>query len=360
MDACVRAVLFLVLLAGLGRAEGEVGAQEKKAKRGGGGVVLILNKSGNTLSILDRTSGLPLKTLPTDAGPHEIAVSPDGKTAVACNYGVRGQAGRTLTVYDIVKFQKTSTIELGDYRRPHGIAFLPDGARVVVTAEASRALLVVDVKSGKVEKAVDTGARLSHMVALGPKGKRAYVANIMSHSMTAIDLEKGEVIKQVPTGRGAEGIAVRPCGAEIWVTNRAADTISVVDATKLKVVAQIPCPRFPIRIAMAADGKHALVSCALSADVAVLDVAARKVIKRVTMRVEELEKGDRGTMFGRRRGPMPIGIVLAPDGRHAFVANGGYDRLAVIDLKTFKVIARYETGREPDGLAFSSRSLSLK
>jgi len=333
------------------------GAEEKGGPGGlggSGGMVLVLNKSGNSLHVLARATGEPVAKLPTDAGPHEVAVSPDGRTAVACNYGVRGKPGRTLTVYDLEKLEKRKTIDLGRYRRPHGIAYLPDGKRVAVTAEASRALLVVNVEKGEVEQAVDTAAKVSHMVALGPKGKRAYVANIFSHSMTAIDLGKGERIRQVPTGRGAEGIAVLPSGSEIWVTNRAADTISVVDAGKLEVVATIECPRFPIRIAFTRDGGRALVSCALSGDVAVVDVKERKVVKRLAMRVAELEKADKGTMFGRRRGPMPIGITLSADGRHAFVACGGYDRLAVVDLETLSVVARRETGREPDGLAFTT------
>ncbi|MCZ6786110.1 MAG: hypothetical protein O7E54_02985, partial [Planctomycetota bacterium] len=59
----------------------------------------------------------------------------------------------------------------------------------------------------------------------------------------------------------------------------------------------------------------------------------------------------------RRGGALPIGIVIPPDGEHAFVACGGYDQLAVIHLNSFKVVGMIATGREPDGLAYSALSL---
>jgi DNA-binding beta-propeller fold protein YncE len=61
---------------------------------------------------------------------------------------------------------------LVQYHQPHGIAYLPDGKRVVVMAEIERKLLVVRVETGAVEKAIDTGSQGSHMVVLSPDAKR--------------------------------------------------------------------------------------------------------------------------------------------------------------------------------------------
>ena len=314
--------------------------------------LIVLNKAAGSATFLDRATGKVVATLPTAVGPHEVAVSPDGKLAVGAEYGVRGQPGRSLVVFDLDARKVLKKIELGEYRRPHGIAFLPDGKHLVVTAEAQKKLLVVDIDSGKVEAAIDTGQLTSHMVALSPKGDRAYVANIRSGSMTAIDLVKKERIKIVPTDRGAEGIAVSPDGTQIWVTNRAAGTVSVVDAKMLEVVQHLACAGFPIRIKFAPDGRHALVSCAFAGEVAVFDVEERKEIKRISL--ARKDEQDKGNMF-RRRGPLPIGIVVPADGKHAFVACGNYDALAMIDLKTWEVVKRFKTGREPDGLAYSEK-----
>ena len=79
-----------------------------------------------------------LATLPTGQGPHEVAISRDGSVAVVTDYGAQGPGGNTLTVIDVPGQRVARTIELGQYRRPHGIVFLPGDSLVAVTSEASR------------------------------------------------------------------------------------------------------------------------------------------------------------------------------------------------------------------------------
>lgn len=43
------------------------------------GTLLVLNKSDNTVSMIDLASRKVLATLPTGVGPHEAAVSPDAR-----------------------------------------------------------------------------------------------------------------------------------------------------------------------------------------------------------------------------------------------------------------------------------------
>ena len=310
-------------------------------------LLLVVNKSAHNVGVLDLATGKTLATVPTGHGPHEIAVSPDGSLALATNYGDRGKPGSTLTVIDVAKRSAVRTIDLGAHRRPHGVTFFPDGRRAAVTTEDSRRLLVVEVVSGKVERAIETAQDVSHMVALAPDAKRAYVANIGSGSLTVIDLQAGKVVKQVATGEGAEGVAVTPDGREIWVSNRAANTVSVVDAKALEVVATLPSPGFPIRAVLTPDGRHALVSNARSAELAIFDVKARKELKR--LKLLEDEKGMVSQLFGA--GSFPVGIAVSPDGRRAFVAITGGDRIAVVDTKTWTVSGYWEAGDEPDGMA---------
>ena len=46
------------------------------------------------------------------------------------------------------------------------------------------------------------------------------------------------------------------------------------------------------------------------------------------------------------------GILIPPDGSRAFVAATGENAIAVIDLKSLKEVARYNTGPGPDGMAW--------
>ena len=320
----------------------------------GADTLVVLNKSEATASLIDLESGKVRVTLPTDFGPHEAAVSPDGRLALVGNYGSSEKPGSSLTVIDVQVAKVVKTIDLGDYRRPHGLLFLPDGRRALVTAEGNKVLLEVDVEKGTVVNAFVTEQDVSHMVETALDGRKAFVANIGSGSVSVIDFEKGIVVRNITTGAGAEGITSSIDGKEIWVTNRGADTVTVIDAESLDILAQIPCASFPIRAKATPDGKHVLVSCARSADIAVLDAALRKEVRRIPQDLRAVDTGNRlfGDQFGESS--VPIGIVIHPDGTKAWVAHTNADVVAEIDLESWKIVRLLEAGREPDGMAYSA------
>ncbi len=315
--------------------------------------LLVGNKSDDTVDLIDLSTGESYATLPTGNAPHEVAVSPDGGTAVVTDYGDRGAPGSTLTVIDLDAVEVVRTIELGEHTRPHGIVWLSD-EKLTVTTEGSAHLLVVDPHAGEITAAVETGQRVAHMVAVTPDGKRAFVANIGSANVTAVDLEAGVKLADIATGEGAEGVAVAPDGSEVWVTNRAADTLSVIDPESLEVVATVPCPGFPIRIQITPDGTRALVSAARSGEVALFDVAGRKEVRRAKLDLTSIED-DEGRLFAGRFGdsPVPVGLVIAPDGATAWVAATQSDAVVVIDPESLEVRGVLTAGREPDGMAYA-------
>lgn len=315
--------------------------------------LLVANKSEATLSFVDLDSGEVVATLPTGDGPHEVAVSPDGETAVVADYG-RQSPGNTLTVVDVADAEVVRTIDLGEHRRPHGLLFLPDGERVVVTVEASKAVAVVNVTSGEVEKVVETGEEVSHMVALDAPGRHAYVANIGSGSVTVLDLESGKKLGSVATGDGAEGVAATPDGSQVWVSNRGADTVSLVDPETLEVVKTLESEGFPIRAEITPDGRRVLVTNARASTLTVIDTEERKVARTVPIQIEAASPEDR--LFGDRFGDssVPIGIEIAPDGERAFIAHANADRIQVLDLDSWETVGVLTAGREPDGMAYST------
>ena len=314
-------------------------------------LLVVVNKSDDTVSILDAKSGALRATVKTGRGPHEVEVLADGKTAAVSDYGKAAEPGHTVTLVDLDRGAAIGTVELGAGTRPHGLESLADG-RLLVTAEGTKELLIVDPKSRRVTTRIPTGREVSHMVAAARSGGRAFIASIGSGTVTAADLAGGKVAADRATGEGAEGIDVTPDGRQVWVTNRAADTVSVLDASNLSVLATLPAAKFPIRVKVTPDGKRALVSCAQSGDIAVFDVASRKEIRRIAMDREAVP-GSEARVFSDRFGksPVPVGLLIAPDGKRAWVASTNADVVSVLDLEKLEVVGRLTAGREPDGLA---------
>ncbi|MHB1222809.1 MAG: YVTN family beta-propeller repeat protein [Gemmatimonadaceae bacterium] len=317
------------------------------------GLLLVLNKGAATASLIDPASGETRATMATGQGPHEVALSPDGRTAVVTNYGVPDGPGSTLTVLDLATRRATATIDLAPHQRPHGVAWLPDGRLVAVTLETDSLVALVDVAAGRIEATIPTGQALSHMIRVSADGAYAYVANIGSGSVTMMDLAGRYVLRTVPTGAGAEGIALTPDGAELWVTNRAANTVSVLDAQTMAPLDTLPSSDFPIRVAFTPDGSTALVTNARSGDLRFFDVATGDSMGVIAMRADSTLT--RGTMLGMAFGAgtgVPIGVIVSPDGRLAYVSNANVDAVTVVDVRERRVTGYLPTGREPDGVVF--------
>ncbi len=254
-----------------------------------------------------------------------------------------------VSIIDLATGKVLQRIDLGEGARPHGLAALKDG-RLLVTAEGKKELVVVDPKGGKVVSRVPTGHALSHMVAASPDGKRAYVSSLKDGVVTVIDIPGG-VAGDVPTGKGAEGLDVTPDGREIWVVNRDADTISVIDAKSLKVVATIPGSHFPIRVRITPDGKRALVAFTESGDVGVYDVATRTEVKRIPLGREAVAATGARVFQGKfGASSAPVGLLISPDSKRAWVSATHADVVIVLDLENLRVENAWAAGKEPDGL----------
>jgi YVTN family beta-propeller protein len=304
--------------------------------QGVGPKLVVLNKEDATLVTVDPASGRILGTVPTGDGPHEVAVSDDGKMAFVGNYGGAQGPGSTISVIDLSAMKEVRRFDTKPLLRPHGV-FFRDG-KLYFTAETHRIVGRYDPAANQVDWLLGTGQAGTHMVWVNRDATRMYTCNIGSDSITII--ERGanpnawnETV--VPVGKGPEGFDVSPDGRELWAAHSRDGGASIVDLEQKKVVGTIDLQtKRSNRLKFTPDGKLALVSDLDAGELLVIDVPTRKVTKKIPL------------------GKMVEGILMDPDGSRAFVAVNGDNHIAVIDLKTLAVTRRLETGRGPDGMAW--------
>lgn len=298
----------------------------------GAATLLVGNKAENTVSFIDIATGKERARLPTGPMPHEIAISPDGRTAAVVAYGVK-----QIDFYDVAGAKHRKTIDLGTNKRPHGIAWLPSGG-IVATTEGSSTLTLVDPLSGKVDS-IATGAKGSHMVTVTRDENRAFVTNLGSRNVSALDLKARKKIADLSAGAEPEGLSLTPDGRELWVANRADDSVMVFDATTLDKLATIAVGDMPIRLAVSPDGRTAVTSNLLDGSLTLIDVGTRKVTR--TIRVS-------GEPEARQ-----VTILFASDGRRIYVAETGRAQIAEVELATGKRLRTLAAGEGADGLGYS-------
>ena len=220
------------------------------------GTLVVTNKTPSTATIVDVGSGRTLATLPTGTNPHEVVLSSDGALAVITDYG---GPRRTLTVIDVPGLRIARTVDLGEHRAPHGIAFLPGDRLVAVTCEQTRHVVVVDVVEGVVRHAVPTEANGSHMVGVTGDGRRAYTGNMRDHTVSELDLTTHRFVRSFPVPAVPEAINVTPDGREVWVGSNQTGQVSVLDPATGTVTKAAEGLKWPYRMHLTPDGRQVIV-----------------------------------------------------------------------------------------------------
>ena len=294
--------------------------------------LLVLNKSDATLSFVDPASGKTHKTIATGDGPHEIELSTDGRLAFISNYGAN-VAGNTLSVIDVPARSELKRVDLGELKRPHGLSF--SGGHLYLTSEASKRVASFDPASRTIDWQFETGQEGTHMVLASRDGTKLFASNMGSNSISIID-RKASKQALIPVGAGPEGLDQSPDGRELWTAHSRDGGISIIDVAALKVSHTFDAKtKRSNRLKFTNDGKHVLVSDLGAGELVIIDAASHKEVTRIAL------------------GLAPTGILIAPAGDEAYVAVSGANHIAVVDLKTLKVSRKIETGKSPDGMAWS-------
>ena len=140
-----------------------------------------------------------------------------------------------------------------------------------------------------------------------------------------------------------QGLAISPDGSRIYAANeQVPGSVSIVDTTRNVVAATVPLggPE-PVGVVLSPDGRRAYVTVGQNTGpflVAVLDTARRAVTATIPV-------GDGPTL-----------PAITPDGRRLFVPNSGSGTVSVIDTADNRVVATVETGA---GFGTPPRSLRM-
>lgn len=204
-------------------------------------------------------------------------------------------------------------------------------------------------------------------LAAGPK---VYVAEEEGDTVGVLDAASFRKVGSIPVGREPHNVQVSPDGTRAWVTNNgergkpdqeqarkatskrdheamaSGGQVWAIDTATDAVVARIPVGMHPAHVVLTPDGRFAYVTNGGENTVSVVDTTAQRVVATVPV------------------GAYPHGIRISPDGKQAYVANLKGRTVSVIDTEARKEVTRIAAGKGPaqvgftpdGGLAFASLS----
>jgi len=297
--------------------------------------LIILHKLEDSFGFYDVKSNRQLNVIKTKPYPHEICLDPTRKKIYIAEMGVRGiespgTGGHTISVFDIKTGKLISTIDTGQYNRPHGI--IAYGKKFYITSESTKNLLIYNLDTEKLINAVFLGQECAHMVNVSPDGKTAYTANIWSNSITAVDTGAYRVLHHIAVPERPEGMVFSPDGKLIYCVCREAGCVAIIDRKRVEMTGKIETGNGPVRIAISPDGHTLYIPLFHSAAAQFADTRTRKVISTLEV------------------GPHPAGICISPDNKIIFISCEEENMVYAIRAETCEIIKRIETGAGADAM----------
>ncbi|EKD97370.1 MAG: hypothetical protein ACD_23C00962G0002 [uncultured bacterium] len=188
---------------------------------------------------------------------------------------------------------------------------------------------------------------------------QVYVANEGADTVSVLDTASFKTLATVRVGKTPHNVQVSPDGKLVWVTNngepvQAADAsahkgtpqgshdsmgkpgaVWAIDTATNAVVAKVPVGSHPAHVVVSPDGRFAYISNGGDNTVSVIDTSARSLVATIPV------------------GQFPHGLRIGPDGKEVYVANLKGGTVSVIDTASQKEVAQVPAGKGPAQVGFT-------
>jgi len=258
-----------------------------------------------------------------------VAITPDGKTAIAAN-----NTSDNATIFDLPGGSVRAYVPAG--KRPMGVAITPDGSTAVVCNIDGDNVSIVDLATDT------TVAQLTVIdgpaeVVISPDSQWAYVSSIVgtdrihfiqldgANSQVVSSLVAGQMGSIVYTYNVVSGLGLSPDGSVLAACISFDDQLLLIDTATRTEITRVTVGDFPIRVAFSPDGSMAYVDHSFSDDVKVVSI-----------------NGPSSSVVATIGGiDFPLPIVVDPAGAYVYVGsfNSQTPRLYVIDTSSNAVVA---------------------
>lgn len=155
----------------------------------------------------------------------------------------------------------------------HHIALTPDGKYAMATHPGQGSVSIVDLANATLLKSLKTGPTPNYVV-ISQNGKRAYVSNAGNNTVSEIGTDSWAELRTLPTGETPEHLALAPNGKAIYVANIDDGTVSEITLKGSPVTRTFSVGGLLHGIDLSDDGRTAFVSGTEEDKLSAIDLAS--------------------------------------------------------------------------------------
>jgi YVTN family beta-propeller protein len=313
---------------------------------------VVTNILSDTISVIDLATRQVSAILGTGDRPSEVAITPDGTTAVIANLD-----STFLSIIDL-DAQTAAAVEIS--RRASQVEISPDGqyAYAAVVADGDgvwRVNLDTQTVAGPKLPTGNMGSvfflyQQSAGMTLSHDGSTLVTCNSADNNLSIINTATWSEVARVPVGSLPSRATFAPHDSMIYVSNRNGDTVSVVTnaGAASGVTDTINVGDQPFTMAVTPDGSTLYVGNFLSQTISIVDLAGPVVIDTIVLSqpVQDLHVDSAGQRLYTAGGNWTVSIGPGPIVQ--FAQSG---EVVVIDTLDGGIIQQIDTGMPPGNLA---------
>jgi YVTN family beta-propeller protein len=170
-------------------------------------------------------------------------------------------------------------------------------------------------------------------VDLVPTADRGYIANYKSNNVTVFDRKSGKTIATVPAGDHPSHITLTGDAEYLLIGHEASDGLWFMDTHTNQITKKLP---EGTGILCRCDNRKKIYQSQIIIPyVFVIDPETQTIAKRINV------------------GGRPLGLAIAPDQKHLYIANVESNELEEIDTETDSVVARIPHVNTARGIAIT-------
>jgi len=303
--------------------------------------LIAVDKIGNKVMFLDPLTYDTILTLGGFAPRvHELAISPDRKTAFAPIYGdgkhgANPNPGHLIAVFDLPARRHIGDFSTAPYVAPHTLRWGAEG-QLYCVCENSGVVLEMDAKTGKQLHVIPVGSNKAHRIEVLPDGSKLYTENEEDSFASVVDLRTRERVKKIQAPSGLVGLAMSPDGKRVILVDATEARVFVVDTQTDEITGEVELKghKKPAQIARYSPNGKYLVVTSHDEPLATIfntDLSAQQLVR-----------------IGQ--GPMDMAFHL--DGRTVLIGNQDEGTIAVVDLEHAEVLRTVKAGEGVEALCF--------
>jgi YVTN family beta-propeller protein len=272
-----------------------------------GSRLYIPYRGANELIVMDRKSEKIIKKVPLSGWPNEAQTTRDGRLILVCirNTASTAEDRGALDIIDAKSLEKVKSIPTE--RGLHDIAVTADGKYAAAGAPGGRFLVVFDLQKMEIAWRVQYDYSVNPIVIENNpdgSGRRIFAQLGPTNGFSVVDFAKRAEVAMIKvpdepkafTGNGCEaiahGIGISPDQKTLWVNSRTANSVFAYSLPDLKLLGHVSLPEQPVPgkpnrgsspawVTFSPDSKTVYVSSCGIKTVTAIDVQNLKEVARI-------------------------------------------------------------------------------